>query len=484
MYYFVPNLKPYTYHRGKGNKRFDCYLLSTDYLEDQKVVLKELQGNRERLVADNGNFDLIKGLIKDNVTEAEKVSVARKHQERKQGRYVRPGELDNAILTSYRSLAENLSERSRALSSESYIRRLISKQSAMRPAYVIGMEDFTIPLLTGLGIEPQYLDFPLHWYAEHISIALEFALKTQAHYYGDISASVFAGLHALDFDTAYQAGQLAGQAGVRAVATGLGSALTDRSWVDYRVASGTVIPFAAPVPRAYVRVMEIICGLSLGYAENTGKRLAIHVLGIGTPILVALIGLLGAENTFIATDSTAPIKDAYSSKTISLYVDTPAPRKLKAHKIIDYWLREDMAWQCPCPYCRKVNQTNPPQLDAARSWWEKAGRPAITSADLYGAHPLTRFFSFLSNPADNSLRAAIGLARIGHNHWILQRLEKHARDYEKDIVDRCYRVGLLVKSYLLAPGGSAGWDRAVSIAWEMTRETALKIDRYEQGFHL
>ena len=78
----------------------------------------------------------------------------------------------------------------------------------------------------------------------------------------------------------------------------------------------------------------------------------------------------------------------------------------------------------------------------------------------------------------------MGLARIGHNHWILQRLEKHARDYEKDIVDRCHRVGELVKSYLSAPGGSAGWDRAVSVAWEMTQETALKLNRYERGFHL
>ncbi len=484
MFYFVPNLKPYTYHRGRGNRRFDGYLLSTDYHHDQKGVLQKLQGSGQWLVADNGNFDFIKDLIRDNVPKVERVAIARKRWEKDRGQNVRPGDLDKTILSSYRSVAEDISGMSRALASDSYISRIISKQSAMQPDYVIGMEDFTIPLLTGLGIEPQHLDFPLDWYAGHTSVALEFALKTRAQDYGDISASIFVGLHALDFDTAYQAGQLAGQAGVNAVATGLGSALTDRSWSDYRVVFGKLIPFDDPIPRAYVRAMEIICGLSLGYAENTGKQLAIHVLGVGTPILVTLIGLLGTQNTFLATDSTAPIKDAYSSKTISLYVDTPAPRKLKAHKIIDYWLREDVPWQCPCPYCRKANQSNPPQLEAARSWWQKSGRPPVTSADLYGAHPLTRCFSFLSNPADLSLRAAMGLARIGHNHWILQRLEKQARDYEKDAVDRCNRVGSLVKSYLSAPGGSAGWDRAVSIAWEITRETALKIDRYEHGLHL
>ena len=481
MFYFVPNLKPYTYHRGSGNRRFGCYLLSTDYADSQHDVLSKLSKSGELLVADNGNFDLIGDFIKDNVSEANSLADMRKQIERELDGYVRPGDLSNDLIARYRKLAESISMEARTLTPETYVQGVIRAQSRMRPTFIVAMEDFTIPALLGLSIEPQYLDYPLDWYAQHTSTALEFALNTQAQRYGDIDATVFAGVHAIDFDTAFQAGRLVGQAGVSAVATGLGSSLNDRDWIDYRVIHGEVIPFDAPVPRAYVRVMEIVCGLSLGYSTETGKRLAIHGLGVGTPILVLLMGLLGSEGTFLAIDSTSPIKDAYSSKTISLYVDTPAPRKLKAHRIIEYWLRDDLGWECKCPYCAQINREYPPQVEAARSWWTSVGYPSIGSGDLYGDHPLANFFPLLSNPASDELRSEVGHARIGHNHWVLKRIEKQARDYGENIDHRLDRVNHSINAYLSAAGGSGGWNRAVSIAWDITRQTALELEGMEEG---
>lgn len=484
MFYFVASLKPYNYHRGRGNRRFGCYLLSTDYAHEQQDTLRDLRLTDELLVADNGNFDVIGDLIEASLAEANVLTDARRQIERELDHYLRPGELGGDVRASFRQFAESISANCRTLVSEARTKAAVTAQSGMRPTYIVGMENLAIPVLTGLSIEPQYLGYPLDWYTQFTSEALQYALDTSAQQYGAVDATVFAGLHAFDFDTAFQAGRLAGQVGVNSVATGVGSALDDREWIDFRVAHGELIPFDEPIPRAYVRTMEIVCGLNLGFAAQTGRRLALHVLGVGTPILVTLVGLLGRRGTFSAVDSTSPVKDAFSSKTISLYVDTPAPRKLKAHKIIEYWLQDDLGWQCLCPYCRKIDRAYPPRVEAARSWWRSAGCPSIDAGDLYGDHPLTQCFPLLSNPSSDVLRLQVGHARIGHNHWLLQRLEKQARDYGETISRRCERVDSIVNAYLSAPGGSAEWSRAVAIAWDLTRQTAIALDRFDDGLTL
>ena len=135
----------------------------------------------------------------------------------------------------------------------------------MAPDYLVAMEDFTITALAGLGLQPEYTALPLDWYRPLSERAVAFARATAAGAYGPCGGALpFAGLHGIDYDTARQAGRLAGEAGVAGIATGLAGALADRSFTDFRVQDGAPEPLAEAVPRPYLRALDVAAGLHAG----------------------------------------------------------------------------------------------------------------------------------------------------------------------------------------------------------------------------
>jgi hypothetical protein len=241
-----------------------------------------------------------------------------------------------------------------------------------------------------------------------------------------------------------------------------------------RTVDGRVIALDDPTPAPYLRAAELMAGLHLGFTRATGRLPRLHALGLGTPILLPLLAALGSRRTFTATDSTAPIKDAWIEATTSLYVATPAPRKLKAHRIAEYWL-DGVPWGCACPHCVAFCDAHPPQLQEARAWWASQGRRRIEKADLRSASPLSAWLPLLSNPKDPALRERSGLARVAHNHWVLGRLQRSARraallgrgalhDWAQEQVEAYVRVGT-----------SPYWARGVRTAWDVVSNAAAEL---------
>ena len=54
MFHFVANLKPYTFHRGRGVRRFDAYLLSIDHASQARRLLAPLRREGRLLIAEGG----------------------------------------------------------------------------------------------------------------------------------------------------------------------------------------------------------------------------------------------------------------------------------------------------------------------------------------------------------------------------------------------------------------------------------------------
>ena len=474
MLHFIANLKPYLARPGRGVRRFDGYLLSADYRREHGRLLPVVRGGGRVLVADNGNVDEIGALIERFTAAAAPLQARRKAAERAHGRRARPGDLPPALAADSRALAERVAAASAAVADEARARAVLPVQVGMAPDYLVAMEDFTITALAGLGLQPEYTGLSLDWYRPLSERAVAFARDTAAGAYGSCDGALpFAGLHGIDYDTARQAGRLAGEAGVPGIATGLAGALADRSFTDFRVQDGASEPLAEAVPRPYLRALDVAAGLHTGYAEATGRRPRFHALGAGSPILVPLLALLGDAGTYTALDSTAPILDAYSSQTVALYVREPAPLKLKAHRIAEYWLGGGPAWACPCPYCRGHERRHPHDLAAARAWWAGAGRRSLTPSDLRAPCPLAEFLPLLGAAADPAARAAAGLARIGHNHWVLRRLEAEAQRHALAGSLRPWAEDV-VESYLHGPG-DAGWKAATHAAWQVADATAKRL---------
>ncbi|MFH1673881.1 MAG: hypothetical protein ABIF87_10735 [Pseudomonadota bacterium] len=308
--------------------------------------------------------------------------------------------------------------------------------------------------------------------------AIAFAVDTRNGKYGDCHTAVFAGLHGIDYDTSFQAVKMAGAAGISGFTAGLVGALKDKNYIDFRLENGVVIDLGKSIPRPYLRIMEIVSGLHEGYVAATGRKPKFHALGVGTPILLPLIALMGDNNTYTSTDSTAPIKDAYASATICLYVTEPAPLKLKAHRIAEYWLSEGIEWRCPCPYCRKIDGKYPPNLAKAREWWRSEGSRRLSPSDMRDESPLSEYLPLLSSPADDNIRKEVGMARIGHNHWVLQKIEAGIRKHAQDTGLLRDYVAKVVDSYMNASSGES-WKQATYAAWQLADRTAQRIEKAE-----
>ena len=471
-FHFVANLKPYTVHRGAGNARFNAYLLSTDYAGAFQDLAKEILERGSALCADNGNVDVFRDLVAANTSVGEALDEARKIAELRIGRHARPGDLPNELRDRYRSLASSVRTASASGIDPARIAEVVRKQNAMTPTYLIGMEDFTLGTLTGLGVAPEFVEEGAVFYEGLAMRAVELAVDTQAGRYGPCAATVFAGMHAVDYDSARIAGRAAGAAGVAGVALGLVGALQDNGYTDFRIEDGRVAELDGAMPRPYLRVAELVAGLHEGFVETAGRRPCFHGLGVGTPILLPLLAALGDGTTYTAIDSTAPIVDGWSGPTISVYVDDPAPLKYKAHRIVQAWLADGVPWHCRCPYCEAFDHAYPPRIDEARGWWLAQGKPKLTEASVRSASPISGWLPFLGSAAHPGLRLTGAMARVGHNHWILQRIEAAARRHSTNGDTLLAWVDGIVRAYVASPADPA-WKPAVESAWAILRRAAL-----------
>ncbi len=476
MFHFIANLKDYTFHPGRGIKRFDAYLLSADYVGGQLDLAGKVIRDEKILSADNGNVDLIRKLIADWSDAAKELEPLTRPDTPDVHRYVRPGELSQQTVTRFAELAHRVQSDARSRIDDEYVKRAVTQQLSMNPSYLVGMEDLSTAALTGLSIEPEYSMLPVAFYRGVAERAIEYALETEAGAYGECPAPVYAGVHAMDFDTAYAVGQAVAQANASGIATGLAGAMMDKSWVDYRIEEGRVIEFERSVPRPYVRVMEIAAGMFEGFASRAGRRPAFHALGLGTPILLPLLSLMGGHDDFVAADSTAPIVDGWTAATISLYIEHPAPMKLKAHRIIEYWLSEDLAWNCECPYCRRILEKYPPDVAAAKRWWVERGRPRLTRSDVGYGKPLSEFIPILGNHSQLEIRSEAAEARVGHNHWIVQNIQDDARKHASSPARHRDWVSSIVERYLEICE-SASWREAAKQAWLVADATSKRLER-------
>lgn len=479
MFHFVANLKPYTLRRPRRQRQFDAYLLSIDYARELGHLTADVHAAGRILCLDNGNFDRIGQLIGKWRADADALHDQRRIFETALGRYVQPGDLPPAMVAGYRALAEQVAAAVRDPSAAEHPPgATLERQRAFAPTYLIGPEDFAVPVTNGLGLQREYSGLDTAWYADAAARALAAGAAARAGQPAT-DAVVFDGVHALDWDSAYAAGQQAASAGSPGIASGVGAALDDRTWVDFRVVGGAVRPLPAPVPRPYLRVAEVAAGLSAGYADATGRRLPLHALGAGSPILLVLIGALAAPGTFVATDSTSPIKDAASSATVSVYVDRPAPLKLKAHRVVEIWLAEDIGWTCRCAACRSVPQPDAGTLATARQWWQTAGSRRLDVPDLRAPSPLAEWFPFLGVPADPDRARAAAAARVGHNHQVLQRLETRVRQASSRRRTVEY-VDATVSAYL-SSRSDPQWAAAVVAAWDVLRPVVVALADADPG---
>ncbi len=473
MFRFVANLKPYTLHRGRGIRRFDYYLISTDYSQTHRRLVKEVHRYGRGLAADNGNFDLIGALIKQFAPQAAAVRDKRHQEEKRLGDKLRPDTISAELRREYRELAEQVRAVAQSHNQVSRIASIHAQQEALAPSYRIGAEDLTMAALSGLRMEPAYLGWNGSDTARFSQFPIEFTERSQRGEFGATTGKIYTGLHGMDYDTSFMAGRMAAEANCAAISTGLGAALSDNGYTNYWVKEGQVHPFPRNLPRAYVSFAQLIAGFFDGYRSVHQTVPDFHALGLGTPILLVLLGAMARPGVNIHADSTAPIKDAEVSRTICLYVDQPAPLKLKAHRIAEYWLKYDYGWYPESAKSRQFNERYPPQLDKARRWWRDEGERKLQNRDLAMGTPLSNYLPLLGRPSDPEIRWQAAHARIHHNHWTLACIEKSINKHLDDRDGLREYIEQTVNRYLDTPHADPRWQAAVAEAWSIIKQASL-----------
>ncbi len=190
---------------------------------------------------------------------------------------------------------------------------------------------------------------------------------------------------------------------------GFGAYMADDGWITEARIRGRVRALPQRLPRRYLRTALAARGFFDGYGEAAPEHF--HFLGLGAPVMLPIASLAAQSASRVTFDATSPIKDAAEG---TLYVERPAPLKLRIWKIAQRMLREgEGTWNCPCSFCKSFTARHPFELSRAGV---NPGTP-LTALDLRKNSPLAAAMPLFALGGD--MGRAAEHARVGHNHWVL-----------------------------------------------------------------
>ncbi len=434
------------------------YLLSEYYSDDVYISLaKFVRGRRNLLISDNGNFSRMKDVAKPFQIRGEQLLEEAKDDD-----------ADFSVINQKRTdlilEIRNACKEAFALQDQSQI---IENQLVIRPHYLIGLEDLTIPviMLSGL-LEPVFRPDPIEIkaYQKNTFKLYKEQCSGQFGHLEKLKETIkFCVLHSYDFKSAFQGAQNANEIEKEGVAISYGGAVSSRRWITEWNLGDETITLPKNLPEMYL----LIASISLGYLKGTeNKKLPVHILGVGSPIIIALLGLLFQSSNAVSIDSTAPFKDAYQNK---VYGSKFGLLKLDMFKMAAYALIDDIPYDEKTPFYTSFVAKYPHNWTKMR---EELGVNSSTSpkklADTIEERQdlVLKYIPFFlrlktsDNPIFNDLR----LARSGHNYWIIHKICAKVKSFK-------HNKGKLEKWF---GEEVAKYKKVADKNWAMALETILK----------
>jgi hypothetical protein len=287
------------------------------------------------------------------------------------------------------------------------------QQLQSRPDAVVGPEDITLAAWLRASVPEGLLRRHRREIRRRNEEVASWGVALQARR-PDLTILTVASAH--DYDTAQDAGEVFRAAGIANAAMGFGAYMADDTWDASVKVQGRVRRLSRSLPIRYIRTALVSRGFFSGWGGHPALE-RFHFLGLGAPIMIPVVALPAGNCRHLSFDATSPIKDAAEG---TLYVDQPAPLKVRLWKVADRMLRnQTAAWDCPCPFCGAYTDQNPLDMDRARAI--VAGRIGpLVATDLRSGTPLANALPLFALGTGVARKAE--QARIGHNHWILGRL--------------------------------------------------------------
>ncbi|WP_395344220.1 hypothetical protein PN836_005420 [Ningiella sp. W23] len=461
---FVSNLQEVTASEAHPiTLKREAYLLSDQYSNTEQVArAKWVKARRNLLVSDNGNFSRMSAIAKTFEQRGETIlNKALDEQEE-------DGAISEQTLSERLALIAEIEAQCDLDFQSADFNQIIATQTLINPDYIIGLEDYVIPVLMMCGLTHPIFKPKAASIKARQKKTQEIFKQQRAGAFGKHEelqgTHQFLVLHAYDYASAFQgAKQL--QTPADGIAISYGGPMKSKRWITEMNFNGKNIRFNEKLPEPYLVSTAITLGANDGLEDN----LPIHILGVGTPILVALIGHMLRNSRAVSIDSTAPFKDAYVG---TLYGSRSAFLKMDMYKVAAITLINNTAYTSTTPFFKSFENDFPSNWSKMRAELGVSSSSTIKNVmrdfkqnpDLVEAN--TPFFSKMRS-GDEPMLKRLRMDRSGHNYWILRNICMSVRERMGNTLALEKWMQYQVKRYTKI--GSRKWGLAVQAAFDLSQ---------------
>lgn len=461
-YTFISNLSPVTVDPDVPETLLrDGYLLSEHYTTSQTLALAAIaRARRNLMISDNGNWTRMNALGRLFSDEGAAIlETARTEAE--------AGAVSAGTRADRKALMDRIAQDCSAALAALDATEIIGTQLRMKPDYMIGLEDFTVPVLIMSGLmDPVFAPDP--------SEIADFQARTRAlfvrqmegqfgHAQDMAGTARFLVVHAFDYASALAGAGAARNVAKDGLAISFGAPLASRRWISEIEIAGITEDLGEPLPESYLAAQALALGVVNGHADD----IPIHVLGVGTPILIAMLGFLLKGSRAVSIDSSAPMLDAFDGR---IYGTRSAFLKMRMYRLAAQCLIDDVPYESSTPFFRAFEERHPsdwPGLRGALGVTAASDRREIetkleTDQELVRAH--IPFFVRLTS-ANDSFFWDLRVSRAGHNYCVLREIVDHVRRRRNNWP--ALRAWTEAEIARYAASGSPKWARAVEKSFEL-----------------
>ena len=441
----------------------DGYLLSEHYTTKSSIErAKWVRSRRNLLISDNGNWTRMCAIAREFSDEGDDILNQAKDELKKQG------EVAEKTLADRADLIQRITQKCDEVRGELDFEKIIGKQLLIRPHYMIGLEDFSIPVMMMCGM----LDDTFSPDAESI---VAYQKKTaelySQQYEGELGfekqlkeSAKFLVLHSYNYDSSYLGGEQIKDVSKDGIAISYGAPMRSRRYITRIKLGDKWMNFEEKLPEAYIIAQAITLGAMNALKDDT----PIHILGVGSPILIALTGYLTRQSKAVSIDSSAPFQDAYDGK---IYGNRHAFLKMDMYKVAAYALINDQPYESKTPFFQDFEKVYPSNWADLRKTMSITKDTSVKelAKELKSRQDLVEqyipFFTKMRGGKEKLIQD-LRIARSGHNYWVLKEICEHIKDRRDDEQKLFDWTQMQVERYKKI--GSSKWGKAVEKAFELS----------------
>ena len=440
----------------------DGYLLSERYTNNATLQLAATaRARRNLLISDNGNWTRMSALAR-RFADAGQELLDRAESE------AEAGALSSSTRQARETLKQEVAQACAAALEDLDLSELIDTQLRMKPDYLIGLEDFTVPVLMNIGLmHPVFAPEPEEVSAFQARTRTLFT-RQRAGEFGFrqslAQTAMYLVLHAHDYASAEGAAAAARTVPKDGVAISYGAPMASRRWIgEIRIGNATV-DLGEKLPEPYLAAHALTLGTISGHGDDT----PVHVLGVGTPILIMLLGFLLRHSRAVSVDSSAPMQDAFDGR---IYGTRQAFLKMRMYRLAALSLVADVPYESKTPFFRDFNARHPDDWPGLRQKLAVSNNsdPREVERILESDQALVRehipFFTRLRS-SDDPFFWDLRVSRAGHNYFVLREIVDHVRRRRDDWSALRAWTEREVNRYTAA--GHPKWAKAVEKCFELT----------------